>query len=670
MRRCQLQSTMDPISVAASIVGLLGAAASVSSLLVTLIDTAKGAPRLAKSVLLEVNAISVCLTQLQEFLVESRAHPRSRRRLVLIEQIVVTLTACMMTFADLEKIASTMQENRPLLGSIRIRWALKEKTISRLLAQLQNSKASLNFMLAILTCTSFEEAQSSVTQLTTLVEQLLGKNEEISRRLETFEIHPGKEKNLISFESENADDIEGRQGNSVETVVMNTSPSSSFEQDLYASPVYARTMEEKSNLSIPLSTGHSNARSFLSNLSLADVSDISVLSLPITTAEIWNHHHYLTEHQRVTKTHASPRDSRVAMSQHHSVPLAEAELPTPLDKIPDACISGEKGSSCVPNKIMLLGISLAGKTTVLKQLQNLYAGGFTPADRVEARAAILRSLICAFQGAWNKIRYQEDDFEDDAERLLNHFEVINYFRTDHQLYDLYDPDLLQALTQLWQHSVVRRTLIFNHWVGLGEDVSHIMTNIDDLLNPNYILSDEEVLRARTQTIGVFKHSIGSKDFEYKFLDIGGVRSERCRWGHHYSQVNHIIFVISLPGYYQYLVEDNEMTQMKEALRTFKTLTQIESLQNTPMILFLNKTDLFMEHLVDIPISNYFLDYDGGSDYHLACQYFAQRFRKLDRRKNGKLFFCLTNAADADSFKQTFRHLRLNVLRDPLALQTS
>ena len=112
------------------------------------------------------------------------------------------------------------------------------------------------------------------------------------------------------------------------------------------------------------------------------------------------------------------------------------------------------------------------------------------------------------------------------------------------------------------------------------------------------------------------------------------------------------------------------TQMKEALRTFKTLTQIESLQNTPMILFLNKTDLFMEHLVDIPISNYFLDYDGGSDYHLACQYFAQRFRKLDRRKNGKLFFCLTNAADADSFKQTFRHLRLNVLRDPLALQTS
>lgn len=142
---------MDPISIAASFVGLLGAAASVSSFLIVLIDTAKGTPKLAKSVLLEVNAISVCLTQLQDFLSESRAHLRSQRRHVLVEQMVITLTACMMTFADLEKIASSMQENRPLLGSIRIRWALKEKTISRLLVQLQSSKASLNLMLAILT---------------------------------------------------------------------------------------------------------------------------------------------------------------------------------------------------------------------------------------------------------------------------------------------------------------------------------------------------------------------------------------------------------------------------------------------------------------------------------------------------------------------------------------
>lgn len=151
LHRWQLQITMEPVSVAASFVGLLGAATTVSSLLITLIDTAKAAPKLATSVLLEVNALSVCLTQLQDLLSEPRVHLMSQRRHVLVEQIVVALTACKITFADLEKIASTVQGNRPMLGSFRIRWALKEKAISRLLMQLQNSKASLNLMLAIFT---------------------------------------------------------------------------------------------------------------------------------------------------------------------------------------------------------------------------------------------------------------------------------------------------------------------------------------------------------------------------------------------------------------------------------------------------------------------------------------------------------------------------------------
>lgn len=285
--------------------------------------------------------------------------------------------------------------------------------------------------------TSFEEAQSSVSQLATSVQQVLERNDELSRRLDTLEIHPDKRKNLILSESQNADE------SSAETVLRNTPLLASFEQDLYASPVYARTTEGKSSLSIPLSTTPSNTRSSLSSLSLADVSDISLLSLPITTAEIWNHHHYPTEHHEMTKTHAPSRESHCAISQGSFVLQAKAEVKMPLDKILDAGMNIDKSSSCVPNKIMLLGtlilclsassptrimsakcntcagISLAGKTTVLKQLQNLYAGGFTAADRVEARAAILSSLLSAFQGAWNRIRYMEDDFEDDAERLLN-----------------------------------------------------------------------------------------------------------------------------------------------------------------------------------------------------------------------------------------------------------
>lgn len=180
------------------------------------------------------------------------------------------------------------------------------------------------------------------------MEQLLEKNDELSRRLETFEVHPSKEENQIFSGSQSPDESEGRDDKTAETVFGALPHSSSFEQDLYASPVYARVMEGKSNLSISLSTSNSNARSRRSNLSLADVSDISVLSLPITTAEIWNHHHYLAEHHVVSNKHASHRESRCAMSQDAPVPLAKPELNMiSLDQSPYSGISG--------SKIMLLG---------------------------------------------------------------------------------------------------------------------------------------------------------------------------------------------------------------------------------------------------------------------------------------------------------------------------
>ena len=142
---------MDPLSITASILGLLGAAQKVSSLLITLMNHVKEAPKQAEKVLLEVNDISACLAQLQNFLSESMTTPESQAKLLMVDQIIVTLTTCVMTFSELEEIATNLQANRPLRLSTKVRWAMKEQKISRLLLRLQSSKASLNLMLTILT---------------------------------------------------------------------------------------------------------------------------------------------------------------------------------------------------------------------------------------------------------------------------------------------------------------------------------------------------------------------------------------------------------------------------------------------------------------------------------------------------------------------------------------
>ena len=66
-----------------------------------------------------------------------------------------------------------------------------------------------------------------------------------------------------------------------------------IQKELEASRVYRRTAERHS-MSSYLSGLHSAARSALSGVSLAEISILSVLPLPISYGELWNPQHYTT----------------------------------------------------------------------------------------------------------------------------------------------------------------------------------------------------------------------------------------------------------------------------------------------------------------------------------------------------------------------------------------
>ncbi len=141
---------MDPLSVATSIAGLIVAACQVLSLLKTFADNAKEAPNSAQAVLMEVNGISICLNQLQEYVLGKQELFKTRRSLIMIEQVIVVLTDCVSVFSELEQILEILKTDPPLRTIDRLKWTMKEATISRLLHRLQTSKSSLTLMLTTL----------------------------------------------------------------------------------------------------------------------------------------------------------------------------------------------------------------------------------------------------------------------------------------------------------------------------------------------------------------------------------------------------------------------------------------------------------------------------------------------------------------------------------------
>ena len=64
-----------------------------------------------------------------------------------MEQVIVTLTECVITFSELEDVLGTSKD----MGVLdRIKWAMRESKISEIQRRLQSDKSLLTLMLTIL----------------------------------------------------------------------------------------------------------------------------------------------------------------------------------------------------------------------------------------------------------------------------------------------------------------------------------------------------------------------------------------------------------------------------------------------------------------------------------------------------------------------------------------
>ncbi|KAI9928942.1 G-Protein alpha subunit [Aspergillus wentii] len=93
--------------------------------------------------------------------------------------------------------------------------------------------------------------------------------------------------------------------------------------------------------------------------------------------------------------------------------------------------------------------------------------------------------------------------------------------------------------------------------------------------------------------------------------------------------------------------------MHEAMMLFESLVNGEWFKRKPIILFLNKIDLFKGKLAVSPVSKHFPDYSGSdTDFDAAARYFADRFRGINRIPDREIYIHYTNATDTTLLKAT------------------
>jgi hypothetical protein len=139
-------SVMDPLSIGSAVVGLIAAATHIAPLL-HFISHTRNAPKSASQVLDEMQSTKAALEQLQVYVIGASTTNPARREMLLMHSIVTTLTACVTTYSDVERLVNKCVSDGVVY---RIMWIYYEHEVSELLQKIQAHKMSLVLMLSVL----------------------------------------------------------------------------------------------------------------------------------------------------------------------------------------------------------------------------------------------------------------------------------------------------------------------------------------------------------------------------------------------------------------------------------------------------------------------------------------------------------------------------------------
>ncbi|KAI1349788.1 Rho GTPase activation protein [Xylaria sp. FL0043] len=298
----------DPLSVSASIVGLITAGAKISQILAQVVRKAQHAPRELQNVQAEVTSIQAILGQLRNFLLGTQRASRSRTSLIMVDQVIASLATCVTTFSELDSFAKVLEFVSDWAVLDRLRWVAVESKIKEVLARLESHKTSLNLMLTILTCQKQEDAEDKVDRLCDLVQQILESNLVLAQRLDAFErthtqaaeqaVAKGAALNIPQANEglacDSDDDEDDPDSPTIpDSMWRHCSHESTFEKLLVNSRAYRKAPHFSSDAFSAISSARlTGSWSMLSGLSLSEISHIGILAIPIYESDLSNKEAY------------------------------------------------------------------------------------------------------------------------------------------------------------------------------------------------------------------------------------------------------------------------------------------------------------------------------------------------------------------------------------------
>uniref|UniRef100_A0A1I8FFS9 Guanine nucleotide-binding protein G(s) subunit alpha n=1 Tax=Macrostomum lignano TaxID=282301 RepID=A0A1I8FFS9_9PLAT len=192
---------------------------------------------------------------------------------------------------------------------------------------------------------------------------------------------------------------------------------------------------------------------------------------------------------------------------------------------------------------------------------------------------------------------------------------------------------------------------------------------EEVGRPDYEPSEQDILRCRVLTSGIFETKFSVDKVQFHMFDVGGQREERRKWIQCFNDVTAIIFVTASSSYNTGVARDPTQNRLKESLELFQSIWTNRYLRTISQDLLAEKIMAGKSRLED-----YFLDY---KDYCLPTEGCEQsRFRRRrsasskvlyqrsvlesERKRCASQHYCyphFTCAVDTENIRRVFKDCR-------------
>ncbi|KAF5404699.1 Guanine nucleotide binding protein Gs subunit [Paragonimus heterotremus] len=257
------------------------------------------------------------------------------------------------------------------------------------------------------------------------------------------------------------------------------------------------------------------------------------------------------------------------------------------------------------HRIILIGTGESGKSTFVKQMKLLssYNQTFPDKYREKFTSEIQRNLVQSLASILTYMEQEKIPFSGSEPNLLKARSCIYDIRTEidrtpdsiSRYAASPDPqkrnEFFDTCAHLWNDKSVKEAVAKGNEFQLIDCAQYFLDKIDEVRDPRYKPSDDDVLQSRTKTLGIHTESIVFNNVHFELVDVGGQREQRAKWIEAMSDgVTAVIFLTDVSAYDMMLAEDHTVNRLRESINLLGQVWTKSPLKDKSVILFLNKQD--------------------------------------------------------------------------------